>query len=63
MTNKHKNCGLLLPQSGKLDYLVAVIIHGDGAKLFNRNLILNHFTLLRYLGNVDLNWLKPCAKE
>jgi hypothetical protein len=56
MTNKDQNGRPLLPQGGKLDCLSAIIIGGKGTKLFNRNLILNHLTLLMYPDIVGLYW-------
>jgi len=48
MTNKDQNGGPLLPQGGKLDCRFTIIIGAKGTKLFNRNLMLNHLTLLMY---------------
>jgi hypothetical protein len=48
MTDKDQNGGPLLPQCGKLDCLFTIIVGAKGTKLFNRNLRLNHLTLLIY---------------
>lgn len=56
MTDKDQNGGPFLPQGGKLDCLVIIIIGGKGTKLFNRNLMLNHVTFLMYTDIVGLGW-------